>query len=169
MREEDCLGAGQASSELDVEDDTNDTLNEDCTDGLKHLQDDRVCALVAGPPQAVPNGPLCLKAEEQGGGKAVDGKDTWSPARVLLLVRKMIRLQVPMEPEGEVPDEGEDEPGDQAADEQNHQVLQEAPLGNNTDRVGKEMTVLHRILNIYVAIFLNNSFLVCGHHSSTLD
>ena len=66
MREVECLGAGDTSSELDVQDDTNDTLNEDCTDGLKHIQDERVCAHVAGLPQAVTNGPLCLKAEEQG-------------------------------------------------------------------------------------------------------
>ena len=99
----------------------------------------------------------------------MDGKDTGSPARVLLLVRKMIRLQVPMEPEGEEPDEGEDEPGDQAADEQNHQVLQEAPLGNRTNGVSEKITVLQRILNIHMAIFLNNSFPVCGQHSLTLD
>ena len=99
----------------------------------------------------------------------MDGEDTWSPVRVLLLVRKMIRIQVPMEPECEVSDEGEEEPGDQAADEQNHQVLKKAPLGNSTNRVSKKMTVLQRILNIYVPIFLNNSFLVCERHSSTWD
>ena len=75
-----------------------------------------------------------------------------------------------MEPESEVPDEGEDEPGAQAADEQNHQVLQEAQLGNSSNRVSKKMIVLQRIIiNIYVAIFLNNPFPVRGQHSSALD
>jgi hypothetical protein len=94
----------------------------------------------------------------------MDGEDTWSPVRVLLLVREIFRLQIPMKPEGEVPDEGKDQPGDHTADDQHHQVLQEVPLSDSANRVSEKMAVLERNLNIHASIFLNNSLDTIGRH-----
>ena len=69
----------------------------------------------------------------------MDLEDTWSPARVFLAVRKMVSIQVSVEPEGKVPDEGKDQPGKQAQDEEHHHVLQEVPLGYNANRVGPKV------------------------------
>ena len=168
VREDEGLGVRDAPGELDVDDDTNDTLEKDSNDGLKHLKDDRVSALITGSSKPISNGSLCLQAKQEGGPKVIDGKDTWGPSRGFLFVRKVVRLQVTMQPEGEVPDAGEDQPGDQAADEQHQQVVQEGPAGHRADRVIVEVMIVDRITNIHAAIFLNNSFDRFGRHSFKL-
>ena len=71
VREDEGLGVRDAPGELDVDDDTNDTLEKDSNDGLKHLKDDRVSALITGSSKPISNGSLCLQAKQEGGPKVI--------------------------------------------------------------------------------------------------
>ena len=84
-------------------------------DGLTALQNDSIRALVARPPQPISNGVLRLNTEQEAGGEVVYTVDTGGVAILLLNVRKMLRLQVSVDPEYEMPGKSKHQPGYQEA------------------------------------------------------
>ena len=90
------------------------------------LQNDSVRALVAAPPQSISDGVLGLHTEQEAGGEVVYTVDTGGVAILLLNIRKMLRLQVSMDPEYKVPGKGKHQPRYEEAREENTEKV--APL-----------------------------------------
>lgn len=93
---------------------------------------------MAAPPQSVSNGVLGLNTEQEAGGEVVYTVDTRGVAIVLLNVRKMLRLQVSMDPEYKVPGEGKHQPGYQEAREENTEKVAPSQINQRRPTIFEE-------------------------------